>query len=211
VRGTQAKSAGHGRALGSATGATARVLRVSALLALILAVIFSPALSVHAQQAKPSEYKVKAAYLYNFGRFVNWPEKVTPEQDGVFAVCVFGPDPFGPVLDSTLAGVSLDGKPVVTKRITKPQDATACRILFINSTEESHLREILAAVDQAGVLTVSDMPDFSRRGGMIQFILEGERIRFEVNLANAANSGLTLSSELLKVAASVRGNPHSGD
>src|ERR1700691_4737876 len=122
----------------------------------ILFCVFLTGLSLHAQQSKPSEYKVKAAYLYNFGRFVNWPGKTTPEQDGIFAVCVLGPDPFGAVLDSTLAGVSLDGKPVVIKRISKPQDATACRILYINPSEEGHLREILAAIDQMGVLTVSD-------------------------------------------------------
>ena len=97
------------------------------------------------------------------------------------------------------------------KRISKPQDAVACRILFINSTEETHLREILAAVDQVGVLTVSDMPDFSRRGGMIQFVLDGEKVRFEVNLTSAESSGLTLSSELLKVAATVRRDSRSGD
>jgi hypothetical protein len=85
-----------------------------------------------------------------------------------------------------------------------------CRILFISSSEEKHLKEILAALDSNGVLTVSDMPGFTRRGGMIQFLLEGDKVRFEVNLASAENSKLVLSSELLKVAASVR-NGRSGD
>jgi hypothetical protein len=166
---------------------------------------------LRAQQAKPGEYQVKAAYLYNFGRFTQWPAKGVANNDGTFTICVLGQDPFGPVLDSTLAGQSIEGKPVATRRLSKPQEATNCRILFINSTEQKHLREILAALDSEAVLTVSDMPDFSRRGGMIQFVLEGERVRFEVNLASAENARLTLSSELLKVATAVRKNDRSGD
>ncbi|HEY4382242.1 MAG TPA: YfiR family protein [Acidobacteriaceae bacterium] len=162
-----------------------------------------------AEQPKPSEYQVKAAYMYNFGRFVTWPAKGV-EQKSEFDICVLGPDPFGPTLDSALAGGAVGGKPVVAKRVSKPQDATDCRILYINSTESSHLPEILAALNQAPVLTVSDMPDFSRRGGIIQFVLEENKVRFEVNLKSAASAGLVLSSELLKVASSVRGNARPG-
>ena len=163
------------------------------------------------QQPKPNEYQVEAAYLYNFGRFVKWPTKIPADKDGSFAVCVLGQDPFGPALDSTLANESLNGKPVVLRRISKPQDATDCRILFISSKEANHLREILATLDQQGVLTVSDMPDFSRRGGMIQFVLDGERVRFEINLASAENAKLVVSSELLKVATVVKRNSGPGD
>jgi hypothetical protein len=167
--------------------------------------------ALRAQQARPSEYQVKAAYLYNFGRFVKWPARTATGKDESFAVCVLGKDPFGPTLDSILAGEALDGKPVVTRRISRPQDAGDCRVLFISSTEENHLKEILTALDQSGVLTVSDMPGFTRRGGMIQFVLEGDRIRFEINLANAESANLVLSSELLKVAANVRRNARPGD
>jgi hypothetical protein len=165
----------------------------------------------HAQQPRPSEYQVKAAYLYNFGSFIRWPARAVAGKDDSFAVCVLGQDPFGHTIDSTLAGETLDGKPVVIRRISKPQDAGDCRILFISSTEEDHLKEILAAFDPAGVLTVSDMPGFSRRGGIIQFVLEGDRIRFEINLASAESAKLVLSSELLKVATNVRRNARRGD
>jgi YfiR/HmsC-like len=164
-----------------------------------------------AQQAKPSEYQVKATYLYNFGRFVKWPGTVPAGKGDSFSVCVLGQDPFGPILDSTLAGEALDGKPVVLRRISKRQEAGECRILFISSTEERHLKEILTAIDESEVLTVSDMPGFTRRGGMIQFVLEGDRVRFEINLASAESARLVLSSELLKVAASVKRNVRSGD
>ena len=176
----------------------------------VIACVFAVRTTAVAQQSDPNEYQVKATYLYNFGKYVKWPGALPASKADSFPVCVFGQDPFGAILDSTLAGETLDGKPVVLRRISKPQDALECRILFISSTEEKHLKEILAALGGAGVLTVSDMPGFTRRGGMIQFVLDGEKVRFEVNLASAENSKLVLSSELLKVAASVR-NSRSGD
>jgi hypothetical protein len=181
------------------------------LAVLVVALAFFVTTGLLAQQPKPSEYQVKATYLYNFGRFVKWPGKLSAGKGDSFSVCVLGQDPFGSILDSTLAGETLDGKPVVLRRISKPQDAGECRILFISSKEEKRLSEIFTALDESGVLTVSDMPNFARRGGMIQFVLEGERVRFEINLASAESARLVLSSELLKVAASVKRNVRSGD
>jgi hypothetical protein len=161
---------------------------------------------LEAQQPKVSEYQMKAIYLYNFGRFVQWPPNATAAKSDSFSICVLGQDPFGPSLGSTLAGEKLDGKPLAMKRIATPRDAGECRILFISSTEENHLKEILMSLDDSSVLTVSDMPAFSRRGGMIQFVLEGDKVRFEINLTRAETAKLTLSSELLKVATTVRRN-----
>jgi YfiR/HmsC-like len=164
-----------------------------------------------AEQSKPSEYQVKAAYIYNFGKFVKWPSATAASQAGSFTICVLGEDPFGTVLQSTLAGATLSGKPVSVKRIAKPQDAANCHILFLNTAEDRHLSEILASLGQASVLTVSDIPDFSKRGGMIQFVLIGDRIRFEINRTNAEGAGLVLTSDLLKVASAVIGSGRNGD
>ncbi len=166
--------------------------------------------SLYPQGSKPTEYQVKAAYLFNFGRFVEWPAKITAAKVNSFAICVLGRDPFGPILDATIAGETIDGKNVVARRISRPQDAVNCRILFISSSEERQLKEIVAALDTASVLTVSDMPEFARRGGMVQFILEANRVRFEVNLAPAERTGLTLSSQLLKLAIRVRRSSQLG-
>ncbi|HKF51317.1 MAG TPA: YfiR family protein [Candidatus Acidoferrales bacterium] len=162
---------------------------------------------IHAQQSKPSEYQVKAAYLYNFSRFVEWP---AAERGEPFAICVLGKDPFGTILDATVSGQGTGTQNLVAKRVTKPQDALACQILFVGNSEEDHLKEILAVLGKASVLTVSDIPRFSERGGMIEFLLKGDRVRFEVNLSNAVNAGLSVSSDLLKVALAVRKNPQSG-
>jgi hypothetical protein len=155
------------------------------------------------QNSKPTEYEVKATYLYKFGRFVEWPAKV--ESDS-FSICVLGKDPFGPALNAIIANETIAGKSVVAKRIPAPQDAVNCRVLFIGSSENTRLKQILTTLRDASVLTVSDLPEFTQRGGMVQFISEGDRVRFEVNLATAERAGLTLSSELLKVAINVRRN-----
>ena len=181
-----------------------------AVVVLTWGLISVPAL--HAQNAKPTDYDVKAAYLYNFGRFVEWPAQVTAaSQSGHFTVCVLGQDPFGPSLDTTLAGETIGGKSIVARRISSPQESDDCRVLFLSPTEGGHLKKIVAELDKRAVLTVSDIPQFAQLGGMIQFVLEGKRVRFEVNLAATQRAGLTLSSELLKVATTVRKNSVSKD
>lgn len=165
--------------------------------------------ALRAQRPAATEYQVKAAYLYNFGRFVEWPEKVEATREASFVICVLGQDPFGTALDATLDHQTVDGKRVLARRIAGPQEAPGCRILFISASEEKHLKDVLAALPAGSILTVSDIAGFSRRGGMIEFVIEGARVRFEVNLKIAEGAGLVLSSELLKVAAAVRnGGPN---
>jgi hypothetical protein len=163
-----------------------------------------------AQRPKPSDYQVKAAYLYNFGRFVEWP-RVATAKGGPFTVCVLGQDPFGSTLDATMAGETIAGRNVVTKRISTPEESVNCQILFLSAAEAGRLNKIVEGLDKAAVLTVSDMPQFAQRGGMIQFVLEGNRVRFEVNLVATQHAGLTLSSDLLRVATAVRRNSPGRD
>jgi hypothetical protein len=167
--------------------------------------------NMQGQGSKPTEYEVKATYLYNFGRFVEWPAAVTETQSDSFSICVLGQDPFGPSLNAVLVNETIAGQNVVAKQISTPQDAMNCRVLFISSSESARLKQILAALSDTSVLTVSDLPKFTQRGGMVQFILEGSRVRFEVNLVTARRAGLTLSSELLKVAVNVRKGAQLGD
>jgi hypothetical protein len=164
---------------------------------------------LHAQQSSPTENEVKSAYLYNFGKFVEWPAKSAIVGE-FFPICALGDDAFGSTLETTISGESINGKKVLVRRVAKPQDAVSCRILFISSSEQNQLKEILAALDNTSVLTVSDMPQFTRRGGMIQFVVEANKVRFEVNLTSAERAGLTLSSQLLKVAINVKRSAQSG-
>lgn len=174
----------------------------SLCIAVILpATLFST--DTQAQPPKANAGQVQAAYLYNFGKFVKWPAVAPANQSGSFTICVLDDDPFGGTLQSTLAGESVGGKPVAVRRLPRARDAGLCHILFISSAQRKDLNGILAAVDEQSVLTVSDIPDFSKRGGMIQFVLEGDRIRFEINLEGAEKSHLVFPSELLKVATAV--------
>jgi hypothetical protein len=171
------------------------------LLSLMLPVVTVSSL---AQQA-PTESQVKAAYLYNFGKFVRWQNDRTPGPNAL-EICVLGKDPFGGVLDRTVAGESVDGRPITVKRVAKVQEAAPCSILFVSSSEEGRLGSVLASAQPLSVLTISDMPHFAEKGGMIGFVKQEDKIRFEVNRKAAEQSHLVLSSELLKVAVKVVGN-----
>jgi hypothetical protein len=160
-----------------------------------------------AQAPPPTEYEVQAAYLSNFGRFVEWPARAGANARDPFYVCVLGQDPFGPLLDAALKSETIGGAPMAARRVSSAADAANCRIVFVNSTKDSELKGILATLRNFKTLTVSDTFDFTRQGGMIQFVLDGNRVRFEINLAAAQRAGLTLSSQLLKVAVAIRRAP----
>jgi YfiR/HmsC-like len=177
------------------------------LIAGFLVLAFMP--GVLRARTKPTEYEVKAVYLYNFGKFVQWPSSAPP--DDAFTICVLGDDPFGGTLDSAVSGEKINGVQVQVRRIASVDNAGSCRMMFISSSETDRVRVILAAVQRAPILTVSDIPKFAQRGGMIGFVNEGDRVRFNVNLASAQRANLQLSSDLLKVAVSVIGKPGAGD
>ena len=160
-----------------------------------------PIVTAGAQTPARSEYEVKAAYLYTFGRFVEWP---ADRAAGAFTICVLGTDPFGPVLEATLKGTRVRGRSVVARRIDAAESAGSCHVLFISASEDRRLENVLARLPRADVLTVSDVPEFVGRGGMIEFETAANRVRFRVDLPQAQSGGLTLSSELLRVATSVR-------
>ena len=167
-----------------------------------ITLLLAAAMLLHAQPSA-TEYQIKAAYLLNFAKFVTWPSSAAAPRNE-FKVCIAGDDPFGPVLDATLRGESIEGRRVVAQRVANEQIAGECDVLFLSRSAEGQARRILAGLKGSSVLTVSDMPGFIERGGMIQFVTQADRVRFRVNLDAAEDAGLTLSSELLKVASEVR-------
>lgn len=116
---------------------------------------------------------------------------------------MLGKDPFGPVLDATVAGENINGKKVTVKRLAKLQDGGPCQILYIGMSEQGRVRQLLPMARRAGMLTVSDIPSFAEVGGTIGFVTLQDKIRFEVNRDAAERSRLLLSSQLLKVASRV--------
>ncbi len=151
-------------------------------------------------ESPPTEYEVKAAYLYQFGKFVEWPEGAAGRAADPFAICVLGADPFESVLDETISGRSVQGKKAVAKRLANPNEAANCNILFISSSEQNHLAEILNIVHGKSILTVGDVNTFCPRGGMICFQMEQQKVRFAINVPALEQANLKVSSQLLKVA-----------
>lgn len=186
---------------------TARSSITAKWVALVL--VFAVAFRTRAQ-SPATEYEVKAAYLLNFGKFIKWPETALPPGTDKFSICVLGDDPFGNVLSTTVRDEKIDGKPVVARRIGRSQDVTGCQVLFISRSEDKQVHKLLQSLSKTAILTVSDMPGFMDRNGMIQFTLVNNRVRFEVNLDSVQQAGITLSSELLKVASFVKGKSRVG-
>lgn len=152
----------------------------------------------------PTEYEVKAAYLFHFASFVEWPEGTFEGRGNGFVVGVLGEDPFDGLLEETFSGKNVLERPLRIKRGARFEDLGRPHILFISSSEAARLPHILAALDDASVLTVGDTPGFAARGGIINFTIRDHHVRFEVNLEKAKRAHLKISSQLLKLATIVQ-------
>lgn len=153
-----------------------------------------------------SEYAVKAAFLYNFARFVEWPASAFSGPRDPMTLCVLGEDPFGGELDQTVQGKSVLGRPIVVRRFARPAGLEECRILFVSSSERSRFDQVLAAVGDRAVLTVGEEEAFGRSGGMISFVVRQNRVRFQIDRGAAARAGLSIGSQLLELAEVVVGS-----
>lgn len=181
------------------TGSLTGVERAFVLLFLLGHTI---AIGVRAQPV--DEYQVKAAFLYNFARFVEWPSQISTASAEPMAICVLGQEPFARVLQDALAGKSVAERELVVRRISDVSKVGSCRILFVGSSERKRLRTILTGTRACGVLTVGEIDSFTSEGGMINFLLEGGRVRFEVNLEATEREGLRISSKVLSLARIVK-------
>jgi len=151
-------------------------------------------------EAVASEYEVKAALLYKLTLFVEWPAGKLPKVREPFLIGVLGKDPFRSVLDETVAGKSVKGRPIRVKRSQKPEDLVDCHIVFISSSEKSRLTEILELFRESQVLSIGDMEGFAEHGGIINLRMRDNKIKFDINQEAATRARLDLSSKLLRLA-----------
>jgi hypothetical protein len=158
----------------------------------------------------PSEYQVKAVFLFNFSQFVEWPPGAFADRNTPFIIGVLGQDPFGTNLDEAVRGETVNGRPLVIRRFRSVADIEACHILFIDRTEIPRVDAILAMLNHRSTLTVSDFEGFAQRGVMIRFINEKNRIRLRIDVDSARAAGLTISSKLLRPAQIVSGSDRGG-
>ncbi len=173
------------------------------IFALILALLLAG--DGRAADSQPTEYQLKAAYLYHFAQFVDWPSAAFPESNSPLIIGVLGDNPFGNDLLRTVAGKILNNHPLAVKEYRSLAELTnSCHILFISSSEKKHLPEIFGALKGTSTLTVSENIDHvTEDGGMISFVLEGEKIRFQINETTVEKAGLKMSFKLLSLASKV--------
>jgi hypothetical protein len=188
--------------------------KLSLRLFILQTILFSSALNfpavLPAQLRPSSEYELKAAFLFNFAKFVDWPPNAFAGPESPFLVCVLGTDPFGIALDNALRSKIIAEHPASVARVRRVADISGCQILFVAASESHLLPEILAKIRGQYVLVIGETDDFASSGGAIQFTLEENRVRFFINPDAADRAGLKISSKLLALAKIVRDAPATG-
>ncbi len=169
-----------------------RVIRRA--LALALAILVAPLGASFADEVQDS----KADLLYHIAKFIEWP--ATSFVKNQFTFAILGEDDLAAMLAGTMSTRSVNGRPVFVRCVRRPEDARNCQILFIAASEEKHIPEVLAALEGTSVLTVADAGGFAALGGMVDFMLENSRVRFEINRDRAERARLKISAKLLALA-----------
>ena len=172
----------------------------AAVLCLLLA-----ALAARAQPPPSTEYEVKAAFLYNFAKFVEWPADAFADSRSHFVIGIVGSDPFGPGIDRALSNKVVHGRDLDVRRFPDAPPASGCHLLFFSQADSTTLRRNLQSVAGSTVLTVGEASTFLDLGGTIRFVLESNKVRFDIDVASAEAARLRISSKLLRLARVLRG------
>lgn len=178
-----------------------------ALAALCLLSLCTSTPGIHAQAQEPNaEYQLKAAFLYNFAKFVEWPVNTFPDSTTPFMICALGIDPFGSSLDA-IAGKTVKDRTLVIKRIRSGGAVTGCQILYVSPNELPQAADLLRTVQKAPVLTVCDMDACAESGLMLNMRMVGNRVQLDINLEAVQHTPLKVSSQLIKLTRIVKGQP----
>ena len=169
---------------------------------LIIIVLIAAADLACGAEPVAEEYQVKGAFLLNFTKFIDWPPEVFKGPGDPIAICVLGRNPFGPGLDRAARGTAVGNRTVSVRQVSDAQQASQCQIVFMGVFESKHLREWLEALRGRSVITVGESEDFLANGGIVNFRLEGDRIRIEISTEAADRAGLHISAKLLSLAQS---------
>ena len=173
-------------------------------LGLLLVALLGPASGVGAESAAALEYKVKAGYLFNFAKFVEWPASALPATNSPIVIGVLMDDPAAAIIEQQLQGKVANDHPLSVKLLPNLTGLMACHMLFISRAQTERTEDLLAKAQIAPVLLVGEVDQFAHRGGMINFIRKDESFRLEVNLEAAEKAGLKVSSKLASIATLVK-------
>lgn len=162
--------------------------------------LLTPVLQGRAQAPPATEYQLKAAYLWNFAKFIDWPATAFTNDTSPFVMGVLGDNPFGSDLELTVRGKQINTHPITVKPRVTLAEARQCHILFVSTSETNRLAEIFQSLSGTSVLTVGETGQFTEKGGMINFVFEDKKIRFQINDDAAKSASLKISSKLLSLA-----------
>jgi hypothetical protein len=204
------RSASHARvaarargALGSSPLTKCRVVRWVASLAVLLSLLLAGDGQRSRAQSSDEEYRVKAAFIFHFAQLVDWPLDTPIDTESSLFLCTLGKDPFQGALESSVAGKVIGNRVMRIRHLAEAQDLQSCQILFIDKGQSRRIPALVAALHNAPVLTVGETDGFVGVGGMIGFLLQDNRVRFEINLAAAESARLKIGSRLLMLAQTV--------
>jgi hypothetical protein len=176
-----------------------RLKAASRIWLVAFALLSSGGASLSAQQVS-KEYQIKAAFLYNFSQFVEWPASAFSNAQAPLVIGVIGDDPFGSYLDDIVRNEKVNNHPLVVQRFRRVNEIKNCHVLFVSRSEDKQIGQIISNLRGREILTVGDFEGFAQQGGMIRFITENNKIRFRINVGVARAAKLTISSKLLRAA-----------
>jgi hypothetical protein len=174
-------------------------------LLVLLLTLFAAAAERISGQSNDEEYRVKAAFLFHFAQLVDWPEEALSENDNSLSLCTLGEDPFRGTLEDTVAGKAIGNRTIQVRHVANPQDLRLCQIIFLSKAQANNIAALVADLHNAPILTVGESAGFLEAGGMISFLLEANKVRFEINLNAADSARLKIGSRLLILAQHVVG------
>lgn len=163
--------------------------------------------AVGAELPVSKEYRIKAAFLYNFTKFIEWPAKSFSGATDPIVIGVLGPAALGAELERIVQGRRVNGRAIVVKQVDAVAEVRSTHLLFVSAPEDARFAEVASAIEGSPVLTVGESSLFARAGGAISFVLEDDKVRFEINIASAERTGLHISAQLQKLATVVRRGP----
>lgn len=187
-----------------------RLMLAGPLLAAALRCACFAADTARANPGPGAEYQVKAAFLFNFPMFVEWPAEAFAETNSPICVGLLGASPISDPLRQIAEGGNIRGRGLQIKALSRVEDAKGCHVLFVGRSEKVQMQKILSAVAGTGVLTVGEMDGFCKRGGIINFFIQDKRVRFEINPSAARRAGIRISAQLLNLGLIVEDEPAGG-
>ena len=165
-----------------------------------MAIILGALMSIGASGQAADEYKVKAAFLYNFPKFVEWPAQAFKSPADPIVIGVLGRNPFHEALSDALAGKNINGRRFEIREISEASQAAGCQMIFFAASERKRNAELLKEIGMMGILTIGETANFAEDGGVVNFKIEGGNVRLQINLDAARRQQLHISAKLLSLA-----------